>query len=113
MTSKFTLSVLLNIILIGGVVYLLFFNNPPIVDVTVYQKKIDSLQNLVTINNQKIDSLSNLDIQKEKDIESLKNQLAGLSNKNKDLKRKYDEQIALINSMSDDDIVIVFTKTFK
>lgn len=113
MTSKFILSVLLNFILGVGVVYLLLFNNQPIVDVTVHQKKIDSLQSLIQTNNQKIDSLSYLDVQKEKDIEYLKNQLAGLSNKNKDLKKRYEEQIALINSMSNDDIVIVFTKTFK
>lgn len=113
MTNKFTLSVLLNIILGVGVVYLLFFNNPPIVDVSVYQNRIDSLQNLVSINNQKIDSLSNLETKKEKDIDNLKNQLAGLSNKNKDLKKKYDAEVALLNSMSNDDIVSVFTETFK
>jgi uncharacterized coiled-coil protein SlyX len=113
MTSKFTLSVLLNIILVVGVVYLLFFNNPPIVDVTVYQKRIDSLQNLVSINNHKIDSLSGLEIKKEKDIDDLKNQLANLSNKNKNLKKKYDAEVALVNSMSNDDIVDLFTETFK
>lgn len=113
MTSKFTLSVLLNIILIGGVVYLLFFNNPPIVDVSVYQKRIDSLQNLVTINNHKLDSLSNLETKKEQDIDDLKKQLANLSNKNKDLKKKYDTEVALVNSMSNDDIVDLFTETFK
>lgn len=113
MTSKFTLSVLLNIILIGGVVYLLFFNNPPIVDVSVYQKRIDSLQNLVTINNHKLDSLSGLETKKEQDIDDLKKQLANLSNKNKDLKKKYDAEVALVNSMSNDDIVDLFTETFK
>ena len=113
MTSKFTLSVLLNIILVVGVVYLLFFNNPPIVDVTVYQKRIDSLQNLVSINNHKIDSLSGLETKKEKDIDDLKNQLANLSNKNKNLKKKYDAEVALVNSMSNDDIVDLFTETFK
>lgn len=113
MTNKFTLSVLLNIILGVGIVYLLFFNNPPIVDVSVYQNRIDSLQSLITINNQKLDSLSNLETQKEKDIDVLKSQLSGLSNKNKDLKKKYDTEVALVNSMSNDDIVDVFTETFK
>jgi peptidoglycan hydrolase CwlO-like protein len=113
MTNKFTLSVLLNIVLGAGIVYLLFFNNPPIVDVSVYQNKIDSLQNLVKINNQKIDSLSNLETQKEKDIDNLKNQLSGLANKNKDLKKKYEAEVALVNSMSNDDIVDLFTETFK
>ena len=113
MTNKFTLSVLLNIILGVGIVYLLFFNNPPIVDVSVYQNRIDSLQSLITINNQKLDSLSNLETQKEKDIDVLKSQLSGLPNKNKDLKKKYDAEVALVNSMSNDDIVDVFTETFK
>jgi uncharacterized coiled-coil protein SlyX len=113
MTNKFTLSVLLNIILGVGIVYLLFFNNLPIVDVSVYQNRIDSLQSLITINNQKLDSLSNLETQKEKDIDVLKSQLSGLSNKNKDLKKKYDAEVALVNSMSNDDIVDVFTETFK
>ena len=113
MTNKFTLSVLLNVVLGVGIVYLLFFNNPPIVDVSVYQNRIDSLQNLITINNQKLDSVSNLETQKEKDIDVLKSQLSELSNKNKDLKKKYDAKVALINSMSNDDIVYVFTETFK
>lgn len=113
MTSKFTISVLLNILLGVGVVYLLFFNNPPIVDVSVYQNRIDSLQTLVSINNHKIDSLSNLEVKKEQDIDNLKNQLSNLSNKNKDLKKKYDAEVALVNSMSNDDIVDLFTETFK
>lgn len=113
MTNKFTLSVLLNIVFGTGIVYLLFFNNPPIVDVSVYEKRIDSLQTLVTINNQKIDSLTNLETKKEQDINNLKNQLTGLSNKNKDLKKKYDAEVALVNSMSNDDIVDLFTETFK
>ena len=33
--------------------------------------------------------------------------------KNKNLKKKYDEEVALINSMSDDDIVDLFSETFK
>lgn len=113
MTSKITLSGYLNIILLGGVIYLLFFNNPPVVDVTVYQKRIDSLQNLVSINNHKLDSLSNLETKKEQDIDNLKNQLVNLSNKNKDLKKKYDPEVPLVNHMSNDDIVDLFTETFK
>ena len=70
-------------------------------------------QSLITINNQKLDSLSNLETQKEKDIDVLKSQLSGLSNKNKDLKKKYDAEVALVNSMSNDNIVDVFTETFK
>ena len=113
MTNKFILSVLLNILLGVGVVYLLFFNNPPIVDVSVYQNRIDSLQNLVYVNDKKIDSLSKLEIKQEQDIDNLKNQLCSLSNKNKDLKKKYDAEVALLNTMSNDDIVSVFTETFK
>lgn len=113
MKNNLIISVCINILLIFGIGYLAFYKDAPIVDVSVYEHKIDSLNNLITINNNKIDSLSGLEITKEKDIDELKKQLAGLSNKNKDLKKKYDEEVALINTMSNDDVVSLFTKTFK
>jgi hypothetical protein len=97
---------------VSGGVLVMHGKNKGDLEITT-EEKSDSLQSLITINNQKLDSLSNLETQKEKDIDVLKSQLSGLSNKNKDLKKKYDAEVALVNSMSNDDIVDVFTETFK
>ena len=114
MTNKFIISICVNIILVISLLYVaLVDKHEKIPNVEGYQHTIDSLQVLIVDNNKKLDSLSNLEKNGEKNISDLKNQLTTLSQKNKNLKKKYDEEVALINSMSDDDIVDLFSETFK
>jgi hypothetical protein len=113
MTNNNIISYILNILFLGVIVYLVFFNEQPTVDIKKYTDKIDSLNIIILNNNKKIDSLSNLENQQEVNIINLKEQLKTVSNKNKDLKKKYEQEIARYNSMSNDDIAIIFTETFK
>lgn len=113
MTNKNYISYILNVLMIGIIVYLLFFNTKPTVDIKIYTDKIDSLNIVIGINNKKLDSLSNLENQQETNIKNLKEQLNVVSNKNKNLKKKYEQEIARYDSMSDNDITNLFTETFK
>ena len=114
MTNKFIISVCVNVILVISLIYVsLVDKHEKIPSVEKYQHTIDSLQTLIVNNNKKLDSLSLLESKSEQNISDLKNQLTTLSLKNKNLKKKYDEEVALINSMSDDDVVDLFTETFK
>lgn len=113
MTNKSIISYILNILLLGVIVYLIFFNEKPTVDIKQYTDKIDSLNVVILNNNKKLDSLSNVENQQETNIKNLKEQLKTVSNKNKDLKIKYEQEIARYGSMSNDDIATAFTETFK
>ena len=114
MTNKFIISLCVNILLVISLIYVSLVNDTEkIPSVDKYQHTIDSLQTLITENNKKLDSLSSLELSSEKKISDLKNQLTTISERNKNLKKKYDEEVALINSMSDDDIVDLFAETFK
>jgi cell division protein FtsB len=98
--------------MIGIIVYLLFFNTKPTVDVKIYTDKIDSLKLVIESNNKKLDSLNGLENIQESNIKNLKEQLQSVSNKNKDLKKKYEQEIARYGNMSDDDVTTIFTETF-
>ena len=68
--NKNYISYIFNIILVGIIAYLLFFNNKPTVDIKEYTDKIDSLSIVIETNNKKLDSLSNLENQQETNIKS-------------------------------------------
>ena len=112
MTNKNYISYGLNVLMIGIIVYLLFFNTKSTIDVKIYTDRIDSLNLVIESNNKKLDSLNNLENIKESNIKNLKEQLKTVSNKNKDLKKKYEQEIARYGNMSNDDIAIIFTETF-
>lgn len=112
MTNKNYISYVLNVLMIGIIVYLLFFNTKPTVDVKIYTDKIDSLKLVIESNNKKLDSLNGLENIQESNIKNLKEQLQSVSNKNKDLKKKYEQEIARYGNMSDDDVTTIFTETF-
>ena len=113
MTNNNYISYTLNVLFVCIIGYLLFFNETPTIDVKVYTDKIDSLNRIIELNNSKLDSLTILESKQESNIKDLKEQLRFVSIKNKDLKKKYEQEIARYNSMSNDDIAIIFTETFK
>ena len=114
MTNKINIaSYVLNIILIGGIIYSLFFYNVSTDDVKTYQEKIDSLNVLIENNKLKLDSLSTIETKNEERISNLKSELSSVSNKNKLLKKKYDEEINTIHNMSNTDITNTFAEQFK
>jgi septal ring factor EnvC (AmiA/AmiB activator) len=114
MINKNQISLILNVVLIGVVIFFLFFNNTESnVNIDIYNQKIDSLSNVITENNKKLDSLSIVENKQMDNIKNLKNELSQVSNKNKELKRKYEKESARYNSMSNDDITDLFSESFK
>jgi septal ring factor EnvC (AmiA/AmiB activator) len=114
MINKNQISLILNVVLIGVVIFFLFFNNTESnVNIDIYNQKIDSLSNVITANNKKLDSLSIVENKQMDNIKNLKNELSQVSNKNKELKRKYEKESARYNSMSNDDITDLFSESFK
>ncbi len=114
MISKNQLSFLLNVVLVGVVVFLLFFNKTETNgDIKKFNEKIDSLNNIIIANNKKLDSLSIVENKQVENIQNLKNELSQVSIKNKELKRKYEKESARYNTMSNNDITDLFTESFK
>jgi|688.fasta_scaffold431839_2 septal ring factor EnvC (AmiA/AmiB activator) len=114
MINKNQISLILNVVLIGVVIFFLFFNNTESnVNIDIYNQKIDSLSNVITENNKKLDSLSIVENKQMDNIKNLKNELSQVSNKNKELKRKYEKESARYNSMSNNDITDLFSESFK
>jgi len=114
MINKNQISLILNVVLIGVVIFFLFFNNTESnVNIDIYNQKIDSLSNVITENNKKLDSLSIVENKQMDNIKNLKNELSQVSNKNKELKRKYEKESARYNSMSNDDITDLFSESLK
>jgi septal ring factor EnvC (AmiA/AmiB activator) len=114
MINKNQICLILNVVLIGVVIFFLFFNNTESnVNIDIYNQKIDSLNNIITENNKKLDSLSIIENKQIDNIKNLKNELSQVSNKNKELKRKYEKESARYNSMSNNDITDLFSESFK
>jgi septal ring factor EnvC (AmiA/AmiB activator) len=114
MINKNLISYILNVVLIGVLLFFLFQKNTETnVNIDIYNQKIDSLNNVITANNRKLDSLSIVENKQMENIKNLKNELSQVSNKNKELKRKYEKESARYNSMSNDDITDLFSESFK
>jgi hypothetical protein len=78
-----------------------------------YERKIDSLNLIITKNNKMNDSLE-LDNQKRlSKINDLNNQLTLLNKKAKYYEELYREKVDSLNHMSDNDVTKLFTDIFK
>ena len=78
-----------------------------------YERKIDSLNLIITKNNRMNDSLE-LDNQKRlSKINDLNNQLTLLNKKAKYYEELYREKVDSLNHMSDNDVTKLFTDIFK
>jgi septal ring factor EnvC (AmiA/AmiB activator) len=108
-----TISYILNFLLIAAVIYLLFGNKSEPVDLSGYEKKIDSLNLALDKNNKRLDSLSLAEAKYEEDIDRLKIKLADLKDKNEKLKQQHDQEVSAINAMSDRDVATLFAESFK
>lgn len=114
MINKNVISYILNVVLIGVLLFLVFNKNPETnVNIDIYNQKIDSLSNVIKMNNKKLDSLSIVESKQMENIQKLKNELSQVSVKNKELKKKYEQESARYNSMSNDDITSLFSESFK
>jgi len=82
-------------------------------DENVFKKRIDSLSLIVKKNNKLCDSLQLDNSNRQEKIDELLNKLTKLNEKSKYYEKKYKEELDIINDMSDDDVIIVFSKNFK
>jgi peptidoglycan hydrolase CwlO-like protein len=82
-------------------------------DETAFQKKIDSLNLIVENNNKLRDSLQLDNSNRQEKIGQLSNKLTKLNEKSKYYEKKYKEELDIINDMSDDDVISVFSNSFK
>jgi septal ring factor EnvC (AmiA/AmiB activator) len=110
---KTQFSYFINLLLILLVAYLLFMNQKDPVDLSGYERKIDSLNLALEANDKKLDSLNQKESKYEEDLVTLKRKLADLKNKNQKLQKQHDEEVNAINSMSNTDISTLFSETFE
>ena len=104
------------IIIIFILIGILIISNkqtPSKFDEKVFQKKIDSLNLIVEKNNKLRDSLLLDNSDRQKKIGELSNKLTKLNEKSKYYEKKYKEELDIINDMSDDDVISLFSNSFK
>ena len=82
-------------------------------DEKAFQKRIDSLNIIIENNNKLCDSLQLDNSKRQNKIGELSNKLTKLNEKSKFYEKKYKEELDIINNMSDDDIILAFTNSFK
>jgi hypothetical protein len=82
-------------------------------DENAFQKRIDSLNLIVENNNKLRDSLQLDNSNRQEKIGELSNKLTKLNEKSKYYEKKYKEELDIINDMSDDDVISVFSNSFK
>jgi peptidoglycan hydrolase CwlO-like protein len=112
MKNREILWILIIIILIG-ILILPNTQTPSKFDEKSFQKRIDSLSLIVENNNKLYDSLQLDNSNRQEKIGELSNKLTKLNEKSKFYEKKYKEELDIINDMSDDDIISVFSNTFK
>lgn len=103
------------ILLVGCLVYIFIPKNTPSTkfDKKAFQHRLDSLSNLIANNNHSIDSLKNDCVIRDKKLKEMSVELNKLNEKSKYYEAKYKKELALIDDMSDDDIISAFTNSFK
>ena len=82
-------------------------------DVSIYERRIDSLNNEIKANNIKVQQLDSLvDIQKSK-INKLENKLSKTAAEAAKEQKEHEEDLKRINAMSNNDITALFSESFK
>ena len=101
------------IIILSGMLVLVNKQTPSKFDEKAFQKRIDSLNIIIENNNKLCDSLQLDNSKRQNKIGELSNKLTKLNEKSKFYEKKYKEELDIINNMSDDDIILAFTNSFK
>jgi septal ring factor EnvC (AmiA/AmiB activator) len=97
-----------------GIVYTRFFKPAEkLPDVSIYERRIDSLNNEIKANNIKVQQLDSLvDIQKSK-INKLENKLSKTAAEAAKEQKEHEEDLKRINAMSNSDVAALFSESFK
>jgi len=101
------------IVVLIGTLIISSKQTPSKFDEKSFQKRIDSLSLIVENNNKLRDSLQLDNSNRQEKIGQLSNKLTKLNEKSKYYEKKYKEELDIINDMSDDDVISVFSNSFK
>lgn len=101
------------IVVLIGTLIISSKQTPSKFDEKSFQKRIDSLSLIVKNNNKLRDSLQLDNSNRQEKIGELSNKLTKLNEKSKYYEKKYKEELDIINDMSDDDVISVFSNSFK
>ena len=101
------------IVVLIGTLIISSKQTPSKFDEKSFQKRIDSLSLIVENNNKLRDSLQLDNSNRQEKIGELSNKLTKLNEKSKYYEKKYKEELDIINDMSDDDVIGVFSNSFK
>jgi hypothetical protein len=101
------------IVVLIGTLIISSKQTPSKFDEKSFQKRIDSLTLIVENNNKLRDSLQLDNSNRQEKIGQLSNKLTKLNEKSKYYEKKYKEELDIINDMSDDDVISVFSNSFK
>lgn len=98
----------------GGIVYSRFFKpTEKLPDVSIYERRIDSLNNEIKANNIKVQQLDSMvDIQKSK-INKLENKLSKTAAEAAREQKEHEEDLKRISAMSNSDVATLFSESFK
>ena len=97
-----------------GIIYTRFFKPAEkLPDVSIYERRIDSLNNKIKANNIKMKQLDSLvDIQKTK-ITKLENKLSKTAAEAAREQKEHEEDLKRISAMSNSDVATLFSESFK
>jgi len=101
------------IVVLIGTLIISSKQTPSKFDEKSFQKRIDSLSLIVENNNKLRDSLQLDNSNRQEKIGQLSNKLTKLNEKSKYYEKKYKEELDIINDMSDDDVISLFSNSFK
>ena len=98
----------------GGIAYTRFIKpQEKLPDTSVFERRIDSLNNEIELHNQKIKQLDSLvDVQKAK-VSKLESKLGKTAAQAAQEHKKHEEDLKRINAMSNSDVAALFSESFK
>ena len=102
------------ILFAGGIAYTRFFKpQEKLPDTSIYERRIDSLNNEIELHNKKILQLDSLvDVQKAK-VFKLESKLSQTAAQAAQEHKKHEEDLKRINAMSNSDVTALFAESFK
>lgn len=111
---KQALLIIIVLVFGGGIIYSRFFKpTTPLPDVSIYERRIDSLNAEIELHNKKVLQLDSLvDVQKTK-ITKLENKLSKTAAEAAKEQKEHEEDLKRINAMSNSDVAALFTESFK
>ena len=111
---KQTIIWIIAILFAGGIAYNRFFKpESKLPDTSIYERRIDSLNNDIELHNQKIKQLDSLvDVQKAR-VTKLEARLGKTAAQAAQEHKKHEEDLKRLNAMSSSDVAALFSESFK